>query len=200
LTPKLEPENNTIMASKLTLALISLSLKFSVVESDRALRGMSPCDQRKWHLDMGNPAQHGCSNSFKVPSWFHNQPHLFYESSEKCCSDLFEGQECNIIDQCNPKEFVDNCDSPKWHFDLDTKEGCTNNPRFPDAWKGPNVAADYLFETPERCCEKFVKRGYPCGHHDVCRKRGVRELKIEREEFVDSISQNTTAKIEMHIS
>jgi len=161
------------MVSRLILAILSLRYCVVATKSDRALRGTTPCELRRWHLNIEEEtAKPVCSNSWKVPSWTANRNHLFYESLEECCSDLFEDQECNTFNACEPEEQVNaHCDSPKWHFDLDTKEGCTNNPRFPDSWKDPHVIAYYLFESHDECCEKFVKRGYPCTKHDVCIKR-----------------------------
>mmetsp|Transcript_4367 Transcript_4367/g.9870 ORF Transcript_4367/g.9870 Transcript_4367/m.9870 type:complete len:173 (-) Transcript_4367:107-625(-) len=161
----------TKMGSRLILAILSLTYSVAATKPDRALRGTTPCALRKWHLDFEHATKPGCSNSWKVPSWTAHRPDQFYyASSENCCSELFEDGECNIVDECEPKvvQVDDHCDNPTWHFDMDTKEGCTNNSRFPVSWNDPHVVADYLFRTHEECCEKFVKRGFSCKMHDVC--------------------------------
>lgn len=208
--------------------IIILSLKCTaVVEAAPALRGMTPCDLRRWHIDIES-ATPGCSNSWKVPSSWRlpgNEARMFYDSSDKCCSDLFDTGKCNIADFCECREeeendtcvvtkqsnlfdpLRDHCESnAKWHFDIDTKRGCTNSPRFPDGWKDPSVELDYFFDTPEGCCEKFTKRGAPCPHIDVCipykeQKKGERtlnEIKVDIQEFLVSAGNTTGEKIQMH--
>mmetsp|Transcript_3549 Transcript_3549/g.7840 ORF Transcript_3549/g.7840 Transcript_3549/m.7840 type:complete len:214 (-) Transcript_3549:120-761(-) len=207
------------MLSRLLLAI--LSLKCTSVDADRALRGMTPCERRRWHIDIENVEKPGCSNSWKVPSSWSSNPHveskMFYESSDECCLELFVNRECNLSDfcECEEKSEDGTCgleaqqltattdddrqcdDNPKWHLDWDTKEGCTNSPRFPDAWKNdPVVAQNMLFDTSDGCCEKFIQRGTPCTARDVCkRSRKVNnEIKVDEGEFVD-VSESTTGNI-----
>lgn len=179
-----------MMVPKIALAIVFTSTSAEAARTLRGItRGMTPCELRQWHIDIDNPRP-GCSNSWKTPSSWRllaNEAHMFYESSDHCCSDIFgkEG-ECHLSDFCECEaeeeetcvvktvyEKVDpldvHCDSnPKWHFDLDTKRDCTNSPRFPEGWKDPATALDMFFDTPEGCCEKFTSRGGPCTSHDVC--------------------------------
>ena len=180
------------MKPKLILATLSLSLTYTAQGSLRGTavtcehwqctavykpqhkRATTPCEERKWHLNIESTQRPGCSNSFKVPIDWHGNDRFFFGSAEECCSHLMgDDQECNIYNACDtkqqPTDHDDHCsDNPKWHYDLDTKEGCTNSPRYPDAWNDPAVAVDMLFDTAAGCCERFVKRGIPCTTHDVC--------------------------------
>lgn len=160
--------------SVLKFAVAALAMKPSAVEAaTSALRGSTPCDQRRWHHDIDNPARPGCSNSWRVPSsWLlpAHEDRMFFASYDECCSTLFEDGECNITDLCDettPQEAVDDhcAGNPKWHIDLDTKRGCTNNPRYPDDWIG---GVDYFFDTSEGCCARFIERGGPCPVVDIC--------------------------------
>jgi len=160
-----------------------------------APRMLTPCEHRKWHLDFDQAAEKPrCSNSWKVPRWAQNKTHLFYDSSEDCCADLFGDKECNLIDACEPEEpsVEDHCIDPLWHFDVDTKGGCTNNARYPGTWKDPHVVGHYLFKTHEECCEKFVKPGFSCRKYDVCT---ARELKSKNDEEVIEGESDADAEV-----
>mmetsp|Transcript_12721 Transcript_12721/g.31053 ORF Transcript_12721/g.31053 Transcript_12721/m.31053 type:complete len:222 (+) Transcript_12721:102-767(+) len=189
-------------------------------------RGATPCHLRRWHIDIENiEMKPGCSNSWKVPSSWSSTPHvesrMFYESSEECCAELFEDGECNLSDFCEcggggtgtrtqndgfcglegqgANTVADHCDgSPRWHFNMDTKEGCTNSANFPEQWNYPSMARDMLFDTHSACCEKFINRGEPCPVQDVC-MRHVRILKADVEEIVE-MSANDTGTIPVHIA
>lgn len=207
------------MLSRLVLAILSLKYTSIGADADGILRGMTPCERRRWHIDIENADKPGCSNSWKVPSSWSSDPHveskMFYETSDECCYQHFENGECNISDFCECQEKAedgtcaleiqqlattddDQCDdNPKWHLDWDTKEGCTNSPRFPDEWKNdPVVAQHMLFDTPDGCCEKFVKRGNPCSMRDVCKKSREPndEIRVDIGELVYE-SENATGKI-----
>ena len=199
----------------------AILLASASTEATRTLRGttrgMTPCELRKWHVDIDSNRP-GCSNSWKVPSSWHfpaNEVRMFYASSEHCCADLFGGEkECHLSDFCECEaeeeescvaktihEQVDPLDKhcegangPKWHFDLDTKRGCTNSPRFPDVWKDPDTALDMFFDTPEACCEKFTRRGDPCTSHDVCQyktkaRSGTRDMTTQKRAREDEMVQ-----------
>jgi len=197
-------------APKIGLAIV---LTWTFAEAARTLRGATrgttPCELRRWHIDIDSGSRQGCSNSWKVPSSWRliaNEARLFYESSEHCCADLFgeEGKACHLADFCEceaDEEDVcvvktireqtypldEHCaGAPKWHLDLDTGRGCTNSPRFPDAWRDPVTALDMFFDTTEGCCEKFTSRGVPCTSHDIC---GYYRTKVRNEE-----SGHNTAK------
>lgn len=137
----------TTMSSRLVLLAVA-SLACNSVGADepasqRALRGTSPCANRKWHFRIEDTEFPGCSNSWKVPRTA-NKDRLLFDSAEECCSelDLPQGQECSIMNECDGVVDLANtyCDTAKWHFDLDVKRGCTNNPRFPSSWKDPAVS------------------------------------------------------------
>lgn len=214
--------------SKLALAML---LSTYGVGDAKAVRGMTPCDMRQWHIDIENMDKPGCSNSWKVPGAWRsstmNEARMFYETSDACCTDLFEDGDCHLTDFCECKEQEDHTcvitsmqptveidplkehclKNPKWHFDMDTKHGCTNSPRYPDAWNIPKVAIDMLFDTAEGCCEKFTSH---CPHSDVCKpwKKDARynvehghdevkvlnEIKVDIDEVAGAASNSSDSK------
>lgn len=194
------------MASKLllTMLLSAYGADVTTAEEERGLRGSgTPCDQRKWHIDLKDPSDPGCTNEFKVPSWVLNNPKMSFDSSDECCTILFPANYCKITDACGDESTEkDPCDdAAKWHFDMDTKRGCTNNNRYPASWEEPEVAIDMIFDTSDGCCEKFVSRGFPCPATDVCgQQRKLEELEIDEEDYIAAIYNCTGMKIEMHLS
>lgn len=139
-------ENDPMMinVSGLTLGILSLKYTAAAEPSRTLLRRTTPCEQRRWHIDIETSTRPGCSNSWKVPhawssSGSHIEAKMFYKSSRECCTDLFGGGECNIADFCECNENSqdgtcqlktpqqqaptttnkDNCE--RWHFNLDTK-------------------------------------------------------------------------------
>ena len=205
---------------KARLALAVLCMKHTTqVEANTFIRGgMTPCESRRWHIDIEIDTP-GCSNSWKVPSSWTSSPHIesrmFYASADECCTELFEDGECNINDFCECKSksqdgvcaleldqtvtVADHCNGePKWHFNMDTKTGCTNSANYPEQWNNPQMAQDMFYDTPAGCCEKFLKRGVTCPVHDVCEGiQGHRNLKVNIEEVLQA-TENNTAKMPMH--
>eukprot|EP00584_Thalassiosira_punctigera_P003514 CAMPEP_0172530042 /NCGR_PEP_ID=MMETSP1067-20121228/3915_1 /TAXON_ID=265564 ORGANISM="Thalassiosira punctigera, Strain Tpunct2005C2" /NCGR_SAMPLE_ID=MMETSP1067 /ASSEMBLY_ACC=CAM_ASM_000444 /LENGTH=195 /DNA_ID=CAMNT_0013314185 /DNA_START=161 /DNA_END=748 /DNA_ORIENTATION=- len=192
-----------MIASSLLLAV--LSTKYGTIEAaDRALRGTTPCELRRWHHDIENAhAGPGCSNSWRVPdSWLlpANEARMFFESSAECCFQLFGDGECNVVSLCEETTWEqadedDHCaGNPRWHFDLDTKNGCTNNPRFPDEWEGID---DYFFDTSEGCCENFDSPDGRCYAHDICMREKHGEIKLAVDESFIELPQNLTGKMKM---
>lgn len=189
----------------LLFGILSLSSRAADAAGRRALRvrGRTPCENRRWHIDIENPTQQGCSNSWKVPNHWRLPEHkarMFYDSYEECCSFLYGDGECNIANLCDevdPQQAEDDhCGrNPKWHIDLDTKVGCTNNPRFPDSWKD---VVDYFFDTPESCCQKFVDRGVPCTVHDICGRQLHNEMRVIMIAETVEAPQNVTGKIPLY--
>jgi len=207
------------MVSTPLLAILSLSLEFtSSMETNLVLRGMTPCERRRWHINIEHTAKPGCSNSWKVPSSWSIDPHIeskmFYETSDECCHGLFENGECNLHDFCECQEKAEDgtcaleaqnlsttdeneCDdNPKWHLDWDTKEGCTNSPRFPKEWENdPVVAEIMLFDTADECCEHFLSQGVPCSTREVCNRKKEPDGDIVVAGELLDVSENTTDKI-----
>mmetsp|Transcript_21095 Transcript_21095/g.37833 ORF Transcript_21095/g.37833 Transcript_21095/m.37833 type:complete len:194 (-) Transcript_21095:266-847(-) len=181
--------------SRLLLAILSLKYS-SAGAADSALRGATPCELRRWHIDIDNVKTPGCSNSWRVPDSWHipaNAIHMFYASAAECCFDLYEDGACNIVSHCAPtiqeitnaNEWCDN--DPKWHNDFDVVNGCTNNPRYPDIWNGVDT---YFHDTSEECCEKFVDQGSECNVEDFCEGLAGNQTEV----IVSfEVPQNTTA-------
>ena len=97
---------------------------------------------------------------------------MFYTSGEACCQKHF-GKTCELIDDCptspsdNPSSPNETCDNP-WHVSTTgAKNTCTNDMEYPDAWKNPAISANTLFDTADRCCDKFFKNT-ECHLIDVC--------------------------------
>ena len=56
----------------------------------------------------------------------------------------------------------------KWHVDVKTQDGCTDDNDYPAVWRQEPQRSHMFFETPQACCERMFAKNDKCGHH----KRG----------------------------
>jgi len=143
------------------------------------------CASRKWYPDFTTYSTPKCINGLEYnPSWDlpENEGKFLMDTSEECCTKFF-GPSCSILSTCYvepspplptqkpssaPTTSTMSCGSRKWHPDFSGSSGpkCTNSLDYSPTWNTPENSANFLLDTKEACCQKFL--GKNCAVVDVC--------------------------------
>ncbi|KAL7543342.1 hypothetical protein ACHAXR_012659 [Thalassiosira sp. AJA248-18] len=129
-----------------------------------------------WHAEMNN--QDGCSNDVNYPdSWRKSnnsispglRQSMFHKTEKACCDFFFPDKTCEVYSSdCKapgsapPPSSSSSC---KWHPDMTTQNGCSNDDNYPEEWLEPRVASHMFHATAQKCCDEFYL-GKSCELYD----------------------------------
>lgn len=140
----------------------------SIISTSRQLSQADCIDQ--WYVSIDDPA--ACTNGRDS-----HASSIFHDTSRECCREVIRAEgKCDIIDACHGVIIHDGvvqhddasqmmgggCSKTTWHMSTEVLNACTNDRVYPPDWNSPQKSGDFLFGSPEECCE----RTYP---YEGCR-------------------------------